>query len=95
MCLNRKNPKLVTRTNVRHQINAFSKFMDTYFYLHVYLQICKYTSKILPNIGPNIRPSHMSMLALKYKKWINKPQSSHINFLMAIDLTAQAKIFRR
>ena len=95
MCLNRKNPKLVTRTNVRHQINAFSKFMDTYVYLHVHLQICKYASKILPNIGPNIPPSHMSMLALKYKKWINKPQSSHINFLMGIGLIAQTKIFRR
>ena len=74
MCLNRRNPKLVTRTNVRHQINAFSKFMDIYVYSHVYLQICKYTSKILPNIGP----SHMSMLALNYKKWINKPQLSQV-----------------
>ena len=91
MCLNRKNPKLgqMLDTKLTHCQSSWT-YTSIYAYI---LQICKYTSKILPNIGPNIR--HMSMLTLNYKKWINKPQSSHINFLMAIGLIAQAKTFRR
>ena len=50
---------------------------------------------MLPNISPNIRLGHMSMLVLNYNKWNNKTQSSHINLIMVNDFTAQVKFVRR